>query len=78
MSHLNQAPSLNDGSQNDKLCVAAKITQSEVILVICMSLIGHRGPAGKRKRHSQYEILSSFRLMCNFGGAELDRGLAGG
>lgn len=54
------------------------MTESEVILVICMSLIGHGGAAGKRKRHSQYEILASFRLMCNFGGAELDRGLAGG
>lgn len=26
VSRLNQAPSLNDGSQNDKLCVAAKTT----------------------------------------------------
>lgn len=72
MSCLSQAPSLKDGSQNDRLCVAAKI----VILVICMSLIGHGEPAGKRC--SQCVIPASFRLMCNFARAELDGGLAGG
>lgn len=49
------------------------IIPTKVIQVIYLGLMGHRGLQG-----SEGEAVTFFRLMCNFGGAKLDRGLAGG